>query len=42
MDNTFRREFDMPAEAKAFSIGYTGQTRQSASGSGWVFQYSPF
>jgi hypothetical protein len=42
MDNTFQREFDIPAEAKAFSIGYMGQTRQNASGSGWVFQYSPF
>jgi len=42
MDNTFRREFDIPAEAKAFSIGYTGKTRLNADGGGWVFQYSPF
>ena len=42
IDNTFRREFDIPAEAKAFSIGCTGQTRQNANGGGWVFQYSPF
>ncbi|MCB2170512.1 MAG: hypothetical protein KQI78_22850 [Deltaproteobacteria bacterium] len=42
MDNTFRREFDIPAEAKAFRIGYTGKTRQTANGGGWVFQYSPF
>jgi hypothetical protein len=42
MDNTFQREFDIPAEAKAFSIGYTGQTRENANKGAWVFQYSPF
>jgi hypothetical protein len=42
MDSAFQREFEIPAEAKAFSIGYTGQTRQNADGGGWVFQYSPF
>jgi hypothetical protein len=42
MDNTFSREFDIPPEAKAFSIGYTGKTRQSGAGKSWVFQHSPF
>jgi len=42
MDNTFSREFEMAAGAKAFSIGYTGKTRQTHNESGWVFQHSPF
>jgi hypothetical protein len=42
MDNSFLREFDLPPEAKAFSIGYTGQTRENANKGAWVFQYSPF
>ena len=42
MDNTFSREFDMAVGAKAFSIGYTGKTRQTQNKGSWVFQHSPF
>lgn len=42
MDNTFSREFDLAADAKAFSIGYTGKTRETQKKGGWVFQHSPF
>jgi hypothetical protein len=42
IDNTFSREFDLAAGAKAFSIGYTGKTRQTQNKGGWVFQHAPF
>ncbi|MDJ0809027.1 MAG: hypothetical protein QNJ48_06115 [Desulfobacterales bacterium] len=43
MDNRFNREFDLPADAKAFSIGYTGRTRLGGTeGKGRVFRHSPF
>ena len=43
MDNRFQREFDLPADAKAFSIGYTGRTRLGGTeGKGRVFRHSPF
>ncbi|MBL0713744.1 MAG: hypothetical protein JJV98_08580 [Desulfosarcina sp.] len=41
MDNRFNREFELPAEAAAFSIGYTGRTRATSSRSREVFRYSP-
>ena len=43
MDNRFSREFELPAYAKAFSIGYTGRTRLGGpEGKGRVFRHSPF
>ncbi len=43
MDNRFSREFDLPADATAFSIGYTGRTRIGGPvGKGRVFRHSPF
>jgi hypothetical protein len=43
MDNRFTREFELPADAAAFSIGYTGRTRLGGSeGKGRVFRHSPF
>jgi hypothetical protein len=43
MDNRFEREFDLPADAAAISIGYTGRTRMGGTeGKGRVFRYSPF
>ncbi len=43
MDNRFSREFDLPADATAFSIGYTGRTRIGGpEGKGRVFRHSPF
>ncbi len=43
MDNRFSREFDLPADARALSIGYTGRTRLGGpEGKGRVFRHSPF
>ncbi len=43
MDNRFNREFDLPADAKGFSIGYTGRSRLGGpEGKGRVFRHSPF
>ena len=43
MDNRFNREFDLPADAAAFSIGYTGRTRLGGpEGKGRVFRFTPF
>ncbi len=43
MDDRFSREFELPADAKAFSIGYTGRTRLGGpEGKGRVFRHSPF
>ena len=43
MDNRFEREFDMPADAAAISIGYTGRTRAGGTeGKARVFRHSPF
>ena len=43
MDNRFSREFELPADAQAFSIGYTGRSRLGGpEGKGRVFRYSPF
>lgn len=43
MDNRFEREFDLPADATAFSIGYTGRTRAGGpEGKARVFRHSPF
>lgn len=43
MDNRFSREFELPDDAKAFSISYTGRTRVGGTeGKGRVFWYSPF
>lgn len=42
MDNTFDRTFDIPVDAKAFSIGYIGHTPSGKRGKSWVFRYSPF
>jgi hypothetical protein len=43
MDNRFTREFELPADAAAFSIGYTGRTRRGGTeGKGRVFRHSPF
>ena len=43
MDNRFEREFDLPADATAFSLGYSGRTRVGGTeGKGRVFWHSPF
>ena len=43
MDNRFNRWFDLPPDAAAFSIGYTGRTRLGGpEGNGRVFRHSPF
>ena len=43
MDNRFEREFDLPADAAAISIGYTGRSRLGGpEGKGRVFRHSPF
>ncbi len=43
MDNRFNREFELPADAKAFSVGYTGRSRVGGTdGKGRVFSHSPF
>ena len=37
------KTFDLPADATAFSIGYTGRTRIGGpEGKGRVFRHSPF
>ena len=42
MDNTFNREFKLPAGTAAISVGYTGRTRASRSRGPEVFRYAPF
>ncbi len=43
MDNRFSREFELPADAAAFSVGYTGRSRIGGTeGKGRVFRHSPF
>ena len=43
MDNRFNRWFELPPDAAAFSIGYTGRNRLGGpEGKGHVFRHSPF
>ncbi len=43
MDNRFSREFELPAGAAAFSVGYTGRSQLGGTeGKGRVFRYTPF
>ncbi len=43
MDNRFHLEFELPVEARAFSIGYTGRSGLGGTeGYGRVFRHSPF